>query len=81
MDEGAAKSSISELIAKYRKYEQEGRLKELSEDDTKAIFIEPLFDALGWKTKNLDEVFEAGESFQRKGRLCLFDIRRVQVFP
>ncbi|MFH0817439.1 MAG: N-6 DNA methylase [Candidatus Micrarchaeota archaeon] len=56
MDKAAARAEISKLVEKWGKYAAEGRLKGLKEEDTKAIFIEPLFTALGWKTQDLDEV-------------------------
>lgn len=52
----ATKAKISELAEKFRKYQSEGKLPSMSENDTKAIFIEPLFEALGWNVRDLDEV-------------------------
>ncbi len=67
MKKEEAKLRIEELIAKFSRYEKEGRLARISENDTKAIFIEPLFEALGWKMHEVEEV--SRESALSKGRV------------
>jgi len=56
MDKEYAKSKLLELLSKFSAYEKQGKLSGMSENDTKAIFIEPLFEALGWDAKNYDEI-------------------------
>lgn len=56
MDKEAAKKQIASLVEKYRDYESSGKLKNLGETDTRAIFIDPLFESLGWGIKNIEEV-------------------------
>ncbi len=62
-----SKPKIEELAAKFSRYEKEGKLAGLSESDTKAIFIEPLFEALGWQVRDLEEV--SRENTISKGRV------------
>lgn len=56
MQKEEARKKVAELVEKYGRYEAEGKLRGLSEQDTKAIFVEPLFEALGWNMKDLEEV-------------------------
>lgn len=61
MDKDAAKKAISELVEKYKRLEQDGRLVHYNEEMTKNEFIEPLFEALGWDVRNrkvYDEVIK-----------------------
>ncbi len=61
MDKEAAKKAISELVEKYKRLEQDGRLTHYNEEMTKNEFIEPLFEALGWDVRNrkvYDEVIK-----------------------
>ena len=59
---------IEELIAKYEQVKQSGKIKAYTEEETKKEFILPLFDALGWKTANRDEV-SAEEHIKSSGRV------------
>ncbi len=47
-----AKQQIKELLEKYRKVVEEKRVSKYNEEMTKAEFIEPLFEALGWDVRN-----------------------------
>ncbi len=47
-----AKQQIKELLEKYAKVVEEKRFGKYTEADTKAEFIEPLFEALGWDVRN-----------------------------
>jgi len=51
-----AKQLIKGLLEKYDKVVVEKKLSKYTEADTKAEFIEPLFEALGWDVRNRDEV-------------------------
>jgi len=51
-----AKKAISSLVETFKRYESEGKLAGLNESNTKAAFIEPLFEALGWNVRDLEEV-------------------------
>jgi hypothetical protein len=65
-----AKQQIKKLIDKYNKIVEEGRIGKYSEEDTKAEFIEPFFEALGWDVRNrthIDEVTR--EERVSKGRV------------
>jgi type I restriction-modification system DNA methylase subunit len=50
VDKENAKQQIKELVEKYNKVVEEKR--RYNEADTKAEFIEPLFEALGWDVRN-----------------------------
>jgi len=50
------KGRLAELVSKYKNLQITGRLDELSEATIKAVFIEPLFEFLGWNMKNTEEV-------------------------
>lgn len=52
MDIEAAKQKIQALIVKYDHVKTEGRISKYNEENTKAEFIEPLFEALGWDVRN-----------------------------
>lgn len=49
------KSAIRDLIKKYESIKVSGKYSEMKEKNVASIFIEPLFGALGWDTKNYDE--------------------------
>ncbi|MFA6272893.1 MAG: N-6 DNA methylase [Candidatus Paceibacterota bacterium] len=51
-----AKKKIKQLVAKYESEKAAGALRKYSEDDTKRIFIMPLFEALGWDVWKKSEV-------------------------
>lgn len=54
MDDARAK--ISQLIEKFSRERAAGRLCDYNESETKAGFIEPLLQALGWDTRDRNEV-------------------------
>lgn len=56
MDKDKAKQKIKELVVKYESEKAAGVLCRYSEDDTKRIFIMPLFEALGWDVWEKREV-------------------------
>jgi type II restriction/modification system DNA methylase subunit YeeA len=43
---------VEELIEKYKSDKIAGKIKDYSEEETKVVFITPLFKALGWNTEN-----------------------------
>lgn len=52
VDIEGAKQKIHALIRKYDRVKTEGRISKFNEENTKAEFIEPLFEALGWDVRN-----------------------------
>ena len=65
-----AKERVKKLVDKYIRILESGSIKRYKEEDTKAEFIEPLFEALGWdvrNTENDDEVVR--EEKISKGRV------------
>jgi adenine-specific DNA-methyltransferase len=56
MTKEEAKERIAALIEKYEKELKDGKVKDYSEADTKNVFIEPLFEALGWNVRDRDQV-------------------------
>jgi len=65
-----AKEEVMKLVDKYNRIVESGSIKRYKEEDTKAEFIEPLFEALGWdvrNTENDDEVVR--EEKISKGRV------------
>lgn len=65
-----AKEEVKKLVDKYNRMVESGSIKRYKEEDTKAEFIEPLFEALGWdvrNTENDDEVVR--EEKISKGRV------------
>ncbi len=51
-DQELARQKIKALVDKYDRLKKEGRLSRYNEENTKAEFIEPLFEALGWDVRN-----------------------------
>jgi type I restriction-modification system DNA methylase subunit len=68
MTKEEAKTDIVELVTKYQAEAAAGKLKAYSEEDVKKGFILPLFAALGWHTKDRDEV-SAEEYIKSSGRV------------
>ena len=65
-----AKEEVKKLVDKYNRIRESDSIKRYKEEDTKAEFIEPLFEALGWdvrNTENDDEVVR--EEKISKGRV------------
>lgn len=52
MQKEQAKDRVKQLVEKYNRFKEEGRLKTYNEEQTKKDFIEPLFAALGWDVHN-----------------------------
>lgn len=50
-----AKEEVKKLVDKYNMIVESGNVKRYKEEDTKAEFIEPLFEALGWDVRNAEE--------------------------
>jgi hypothetical protein len=48
----ASQDRILQLAEKIRRYRAEGVDKGLSEQDTKAVFVEPLLEAIGWAVRD-----------------------------
>ena len=56
-----AEEEVKKLVDKYNRIVESGSVKRYKEEDTKAEFIEPLFEALGWdvrNTENDEEVYK-----------------------
>ena len=53
-----AREKIADLVKRYGDIVIEDKVSEFSEADVGSKFILPLFDALGWDTKNIDDVKE-----------------------
>lgn len=51
-----AKAKIGDLIEKFQREKRGGNIDEYNESETKAGFIEPLLQALGWDTRDRNEV-------------------------
>ncbi len=51
-----ARARIGDLIEKFEREKAAGRLSDYNESETKAGFIEPLLQALGWDTRDRNEV-------------------------
>jgi len=49
-----AKEAVKKLVDKYNRISQSGGINRYKEEDTKAEFIEPLFEALGWDVRNIE---------------------------
>lgn len=49
-----AKEAVKKLVDKYNRVAEAGNIKRYKEEDTKAEFIEPLFEALGWDVRNVE---------------------------
>jgi len=77
-----AKEEVKKLVEKYNRIVESGSIKRYKEEDTKAEFIEPLFEALGWdvrNTENDDEVVR--EEKISKGRVDYsFRIKGIPKF-
>ena len=56
MDRAETLDRIKILVEKYNQKEVSGELKHFSESQVKKDFIEPLFEALGWNTRDSSEV-------------------------
>jgi len=56
MDRESAKKEILGLVEKYNRVVEEGRVAKYTEEETRKDFIEPLFAALGWNTRDSSEV-------------------------
>ncbi|MDP3934995.1 MAG: hypothetical protein Q8Q46_02155, partial [Candidatus Giovannonibacteria bacterium] len=68
MSQSEAKEKIKNLIDKYEKVKNAGRLRSYTEEETKKDFILPLFEALGWSVFDKEEV-SAEESIKSSGRV------------
>ena len=51
-----AKSKLQKLIEKYEKEKALGHLKSYTEEDTKKVFIDELFELLGWNIRDRNEI-------------------------
>ncbi|HWR21568.1 MAG TPA: hypothetical protein VN444_06890 [Verrucomicrobiae bacterium] len=51
-----AKTKIGQLIEKFEREQAAGRIYDYNESETKAGFIEPLLQAIGWDTRDRNEV-------------------------
>ena len=58
MAAGQFRDKIAELVKRHKDIVADGKVSQFSEPDVGSKFILPLFEALGWDTKNIDEVKE-----------------------
>jgi len=58
VDREQYRSKIAELVKRYSDVAAAGKIPQFSEADVGSKFILPLLEALGWDTKNIDEVKE-----------------------
>lgn len=56
MDRNLALEQVRALVEKYQEIVRTGRISKYNEEMTKKDFILPLFEALGWKTSDSEEV-------------------------
>jgi len=68
MNKNLAKQQIQKLIEKYQEVEVSGKINSFTEEDTKNVFIKPLFEALDWDFADRDEV-SAEENIISSGRV------------
>ncbi len=68
VDKKEAKQKIADLVEKYKKVKDAGKINKYSEADTKTKFIEPFFEALGWDFRSVDDEVSKEESIS-KGRV------------
>jgi methylase of polypeptide subunit release factors len=68
MSQDNIESLIQKLIIKYDSEKQAGRINGYSEEETKNVFIKPLFAALGWDFEDKHEV-SAEENIKSGGRV------------
>jgi adenine-specific DNA-methyltransferase len=68
MTESISREKIQALVSKYEEETSSGKLKKYTEEDIKKGFIIPLFEALGWDSKNRDEV-SSEEHIKSSGRV------------
>ena len=52
MDREMFKDKVSGLIEKYNSVISRGEVNKYNEEMTKTVFIQPLFEALGWKSRH-----------------------------
>lgn len=67
MQKEEAKQKIRELVVNYEKVKASRSISKYTEEETKKDFIEPLFEALGWKVRDKSEV--TAEEVQSGGRI------------
>ncbi|MCK5466205.1 N-6 DNA methylase [Candidatus Parcubacteria bacterium] len=82
MNKQQAKEKISELVKKYNRIAETGKIKSYNEAQTRNEFIEPLFDFLGWdmRNANYDNEVTTEETISR-GRVDLaFRINGIPKF-
>ena len=63
MERSKAQEKVRELVEKFQREKATGVINQYNEPETKAGFIEPLLQALGWNTQDRNEVgleFPAG---------------------
>lgn len=79
MDKAIALQEIKALTESYEQIVKEGRVNTFNEESTKKDFILPLFEALGWKTKDSREV-SAEETISKKRVDYGFRINKIPKF-
>jgi adenine-specific DNA-methyltransferase len=68
MTKSISREKIQALVSKYEDETSSGKLKKYTEEDIKKGYILPLFEALGWDSKNRDEV-SSEEHIKSSGRV------------
>ncbi|MCK4592832.1 N-6 DNA methylase [Candidatus Parcubacteria bacterium] len=82
MNKHEAKEKISELVKKYQRIAEAGKIKSFNEAQTRMEFIEPLFGFLGWDMRNTNNDNEVTtEETISRGRVDLaFRINGIPKF-
>ncbi len=56
MDKTLIKQQIKGFVGKYQKLKEQGKINNYTEEETKNVFIRPLFESLGWDFSEKEEV-------------------------
>ena len=74
-----AKEEVRKLVEHYKKLVESGEIKKFNEAQTKAEFIEPLFEALNWNMRSHNEVTLEEKISKKRADYC-FWLSGIQKF-
>ncbi len=82
MNKEEAKEKIKLLVDKFNRLKEQGKLSTYKEENTKAEFIEPLFEALGWDVRNIytDDEVKREEKVSKNRVDYVFRINSIPKF-